>query len=117
MQIPSTAHFGAAKRILRYIAGTVEYGLWYAKSKDIKLIGYTDSDWASSHNDRKSISANVFSIGSGAVSWSSKKQSVVALSSTEAEYVAATTAACQVVWLRKLLNELLHEQGEATKLY
>ncbi|KAD1131216.1 hypothetical protein E3N88_43244 [Mikania micrantha] len=72
---------------------TISYGLWYGRTKEIRLKGYTDSDWAGSLEDRKSISANVFSLGTSAVSWSSKKQQVVALSSTEAEYIALNAAA------------------------
>ena len=66
------------------------------------LTGYTDNDWAGSVDDRKSTSGYVFHMGSGAISWASKKQPVVALSTAEAEYVAATAAACQAVWLRKI---------------
>ncbi|XP_076945715.1 secreted RxLR effector protein 161-like [Bidens hawaiensis] len=80
-QSPSKDYLGAARRILRYVSGTLSYGLWYEKGAKIELIGYTDSDWAS-------VSANVFMIGSGAISWSSKKQSTVALCSIEAKYIA-----------------------------
>lgn len=117
MQSPTEYHYGVAKRILRYIAGTYEYGLWYENGKEVKLEGYTDSDWAGSFDDRKSISANVFTVGSSVVTWSSKKQRVVALSSTEAEYVSANEAACQAMWLRKLLADLDHKQKEATDIY
>lgn len=116
MQKPTACHLGAARRILRYVAGTVSYGLWYEKGKTVKLKGYTDSDWATSLEDRKSVSANIFFCGSGAISWSSKKQQVVALSSTEAEYVAAGAAACQAVWLRQLLDELGVKQTEPTTI-
>nr|XP_043619636.1 pentatricopeptide repeat-containing protein At1g09900-like [Erigeron canadensis] len=85
MQKPSAQHFGAAKRILRYIAATTNHGLWYEKGAKVCLKGYTDSDWATSIDDRKSISAHVFSIGSGVVSWSSKKQSIVVLKSCYTE--------------------------------
>jgi hypothetical protein len=64
----------------------------------------------------KSISACVFNIGSGSVSWSSKKQGVVALSTTEAEYISASECACQAIWLRKMMGDLLHEQTEATPI-
>ncbi|XP_076906725.1 putative F-box/FBD/LRR-repeat protein At4g13965 [Bidens hawaiensis] len=99
-------HLCAAKRILKYVAGTKHYGIWYDKGANIKLIGFSDSDWASCVDDRKSISAYAFSLGSGVVSWCSKKQSTVALSSTEAEYISATATTCQAVWLRRVLEDL-----------
>ncbi|CAL5412844.1 unnamed protein product [Camellia sinensis] len=117
MQHPSKLHFGAAKRVLRYIAGTMDYGIWYAKVFNFKLCGFTDSDWASSLDDRRSISANVFTLGSGVITWSSKKQATVALSSSEAEYVAATSAACQAIWLRRMLAELQQRQEGATEIF
>ncbi|TYK28116.1 Zinc finger, CCHC-type [Cucumis melo var. makuwa] len=115
MQCPSRDHFGAEKRVMRYIAGTIEYGIWYSKVSDSKLCGFIDSDWASSLDDRRSVSANVFTLGSGVITWSSKKQATVALSSSEAEYAAATSAACQAIWLRRMLTELQHEQEGTTK--
>ncbi|CAL5340443.1 unnamed protein product [Camellia sinensis] len=117
MQHPSKLHFGAAKRVLRYIAGTMDYGIWYSKVFNFKLCGFTDSDWASSLDDRRSISANVFTLGSGVITWSSKKQATVALSSSEAEYVAATSAACQAIWLRRMLAELQQRQEGATEIF
>eukprot|EP00253_Pinus_taeda_P003253 PITA_03253 len=78
--------------------------------------GYTDSDWARSVDDRKSTSGYVFHMGSGAISWASKKQPVVSLSTTEAEYVAATAAACQAVWLKRVLREFCHEQENGTTI-
>ncbi|KAJ8644822.1 hypothetical protein MRB53_006570 [Persea americana] len=116
MENPSQTHFGAAKRILRYIAGTAEFGIWYSSKCSMtdngKLYGYSDSDFGSCLDDRRSISAHVFSLGSGVVAWSSKKQPITALSSTEAEYVAVAFAACQAVWIRGILSEL-QEQSKA----
>jgi hypothetical protein len=83
---------------------------------NFELIGYTDSDFAGSIDDRKSTSSYVFSLGSGEVALASKKQPIVTLSFVEAEYVATTTTACQVVWMRIILNELLHEQYGATHI-
>lgn len=113
---PSKHHYGAAKRILRYIAGTADYGIMYENSYELKLIGFTDSDWAGSLDDHRSNSGNVFLLGGCAISWSSKKQSITALSSTEAEYIAATSASCQVVWLRRMLKDLGINQEEATPI-
>lgn len=110
MENPSQTHFGAAKRILRYIAGTVNYGIWYSSKGSLyfygKLYGYSDSDFGSCLDDRRSISAHVFTLGSGVVAWSSKKQPITALSITKAEYVAMTFAACQAVWITGLLTNL-----------
>ena len=81
------------------------------------LTGYVDSDWAGSVDDRKSTSGYVFHMGSGAISWASKKQPVVSLSIVEAEYVAAIAEECQAVWLRRVLRDLCHEQEEGTTIY
>ena len=81
------------------------------------MFGYTDADWAGSTYDRRSTSGYIFSIGSAAVSWSSKKQPIVALSSIEAEYRGAKVAACEIGWLRKLLSNLGHDVQEPVTLY
>ena len=86
--------------------GTVYYGLKYDANLKINLEGYVDSDWAGSAIDRKSTSGCCFSMGSGVISWFSRKHSCVALSTAEAEYVAACSASCEAVWLRKLLSDL-----------
>eukprot|EP00253_Pinus_taeda_P022380 PITA_22380 len=109
MERPKETHWQAAKRILRHVNGTKGFGILYSSSESFMLIGYTDSDCAGSVDHRKSTSGYVFHMGSGAISWASKKQPVVALSTTEAEYVAATTTACQAVWLRRVLRDLCHE--------
>ncbi|TYK03583.1 putative mitochondrial protein [Cucumis melo var. makuwa] len=77
MQCPSRDHFGAAKPIMRYIAGTIKYGIWYSKVSHFKLCRFTDSDLASSLDDRRSVSANVFTLGSRVITWSSKKQATL----------------------------------------
>ncbi|XP_039119918.1 uncharacterized mitochondrial protein AtMg00810-like, partial [Dioscorea cayenensis subsp. rotundata] len=110
MQAPTTHHLGAVKRILHYVAGTVSYGLHFSHNNNFKLIGYTDSDWGGSPDDRKSTSGWVISLGSAAIAWSSKKQLITALSSTEAEYISVTSAACEAVRLRRLLEELNEKQ-------
>ena len=81
------------------------------------MVGFCDSDWARSVDDCKSTSGYVFNIGSSAVSWSSKKQSVVALSTAEAKYIALIATGCQARWLRWILEELNHEQEGAIKLF
>jgi len=117
MQQPSKVHYRAAKRVMRYIAGTLEYGIWCSKTSNFKLFGFTDSDWASSIDDRRSVSVNVFTLGSGAITWSSKKQATPALSTSEAKYVPATLAACQAIWLRRVLTDLQQEQKVATEIF
>ena len=117
MSDPSNHHFAAVKRILRYIQGTKGYGIRYTQEKKAHLVGYTDSDWAGAIDDRKSTSGHVFFLGSKVISWSSKKQSTVALSTTEAEYISATSTACEAVWIRRILADLRQEQNTPTKLY
>lgn len=80
MHNPSKLHLGAAKWILKYVTRTVEFGIWYSKESDGVLVGFSDSDWAGSIDDRKSTSSFVFNLSSGVVSWCSKKPELVALS-------------------------------------
>lgn len=118
MHKPTKQHFGAAKRILRYLRGTSNYGLWYSHVSNLKLFGFSDSDWAGSLDDRRSTSGFLFSLGSGAITWTSKKQATVALSSSEAEYVAAAAAAtCQAIWIRRILEDLHQPQLGATEIF
>lgn len=116
MERPTEVHMQAAKRILRYLKGTVELGIYYKRGAEEKLIAFTDSDYAGDVDDRKSTSGYVFMLGTGAISWSSKKQPVVSLSTTEAEFIAAASCACQAVWLRRILENLGHNQGRCTTI-
>jgi hypothetical protein len=81
------------------------------------LIGYTDSDFLGSVDDKKSTSGYVFNFGSGDVAWDSKKHPIMSLSSVEAEYVATTVAACHTIWMKRIVTELLHEQQEPTHIF
>jgi Reverse transcriptase (RNA-dependent DNA polymerase) len=117
MQAPSAQHMGAAKRVLRYVAGTQNLGLWYKRTDEIKLVGYSDSDWAGSFDDKKSTSGYLFTIGNTPVSWNTKKQPTVALSTAEAEYTAVSSATCQAVWIRNVLAEMGFKQMKATVIY
>ena len=98
---PRRVHWIVAKHVLRYIAGTMDYGLHYVRGDGVRLVGY--SDWAGCASDRKSTSGCCFGLGSVIVSWFSRKQKSVALSSAEAEYMAASQASYEAIWLRKLL--------------
>ncbi|KAJ4716957.1 Retrovirus-related Pol polyprotein from transposon TNT 1-94 [Melia azedarach] len=117
METPTTTHFKAAKRILRYLKGTTNFGLFYSCSDNFELVGYSDSDWAGDTDDRKSTTGFVFFMGGTAFTWMSKKQPIVTLSTCEAEYVAATSCVCHAIWLRNLLKELRWSQEKPTKIY
>jgi hypothetical protein len=107
MQRPTTEHMATLKQVLRYIAGTINYGCFYRRRKDgARLIGYGDSDYIGDIDNSHNTSDMLFFLGSSLVSWHSLKQRVVAMSSCEAEYVAATSAATQGVWLAWLLADL-----------
>lgn len=117
MHCPNQTHLRAAKRVLRYIRGTSDFGILYYPIADAKLIGYTDSDWGGSVDDMRSTSGYAFSFGSGIFSWVSKKQDTTALSSAEAEYVSASLGTCQALWLRKILEDLDEKQDGGTVMY
>lgn len=107
MEKPTVKHLQAVKSILRYVKGTLDFGLKYSRGKkDINLIGYTDSDLGSDVNDRRSTGGMAFYVNENLITWASQKQRCVALSSCEAEFMAATKAACQGIWLRRLIGEI-----------
>ncbi|PKU69888.1 Retrovirus-related Pol polyprotein from transposon TNT 1-94 [Dendrobium catenatum] len=116
MQNPTIAHFDALKRLLRYLQGTIYTGLPLFRDKPL-LRSFADSDWAGDDTDRKSTSGFCNYLGSSLISWTVKKQTAVARSSTEAEYRALAAAATEVVWIRGLLRELNHDQITPTPLY
>lgn len=117
MEEPRESHWQAAKRILRYVKGTMNDGIFYFANNVAKLVGYTDSDWAGDIETRKSTSGYAFHLGLVVFSWSSKKQQLVALSTVEAEYIAATSCATQAIWLRKILEILQHKQDAPTSIF
>jgi hypothetical protein len=117
MANPTQADLVAAKRILRYLQGTKEVAITYSRTGEPQLIGYTDSDWAGDRETRKSTTGYMFTMAGAAISWSSKRQQTIALSSTEAEYMAASSAAQEVMYLRALLLSLRHKQDGPTILY
>ncbi|GKC69685.1 putative ribonuclease H-like domain-containing protein [Tanacetum coccineum] len=101
---PKTSHLLAVKRIFRYLKGKPSLGLWYPKDSPLELVAYTDSDYAGATQDRKSTTGGCQFLGSRLISWQCKKQTVVATSTTEAEYVAAANCCGQVLWIQ---NQLL----------
>ena len=102
---PKESHLTAVKRILRYLKGTDNLCLFYPRSDDFMLRGFTDADYAGDLVNRKSTSGMVQFIGSCLVSWGSKKQNTVALSTAEAEYVAAAACCSQVLWIKQQLRD------------
>lgn len=110
MENPSEIHITSVKRILKYLKGTADYGITFKKQNNLKFIGFSDADYAGDVDTRRSTSGYVFQLGESVISWCSERQKTVALSTTESEYVAATHAIKELVWLRQLLNELLPMQ-------
>lgn len=113
---PNPSHWTAVKRVFRYLNGTRDLGIIYRSGGDPKPYAYTDADWGSNPNDRKSISGNIFLMANGPISWSSKKQPTVALSSMEAKYMAESQAARHAIWLRTLFTELQLPYSEPTTI-
>ena len=111
---PSEAHLTVVKKILRYLKETINLGLKYEKLESSTLVVYSDVDWAGDLDDRHSTSGNLFLFARGPVSWLSKKQSTVALSTAEAEYMLLCGATQEAVWLRQLLSDVKFCQEEPT---
>lgn len=118
MQCPQEPHAQAVKHVFRYLKGTSDLALCYRKGENNDLYGYTDADWAADAYDRKSTTGFVFFLGQSPITWNSRKQPTVALSSTESEYMAVTEGTKEVVWLRRLLGEI-HIQNllDSTPIY
>jgi len=117
MKNPTTTRLKAAKRIFRYLNGTLDYGLLYSNTNNYELVGYSDSDWAGDNDDQKITSGFVFFMGDTAFTWMSKKQPIVTLYTCEAEYIAATSSVCHAIWLRSLLREIGWTQENPTRIY
>ncbi|KAK9074370.1 hypothetical protein SSX86_006968 [Deinandra increscens subsp. villosa] len=106
LQAPTIAHFQSVKRILRYIKGTLDFGLTFSRSKSSNILGYSDADWARCIETRRSTYGYSIYLGGNLVSWSAKKQPTVARSSCESEYRAMASTAAEIVWVTHLLREL-----------
>lgn len=102
---PKESHLHAVKGILKYIKGTVDLGIWYTKDTTPSLVGYSDADWADCSEDRKSTSGGCFFLGNNLVSWFSKKQNNISLSTAEAEYIAAGSCCTQLIWMQQMLSD------------
>ena len=120
MSNPGPRHMEAAKHIVRYLKGTSKVGLTYSKQTQPELVnrlyGYVDADHASDSDDRRSVGGYVLMLGGAAVSWSSRKIKVVALSSFESEWYSASICGCEVTVVRRILEEIGYAQGASTKI-
>ncbi|KAI3520492.1 hypothetical protein L1887_09941 [Cichorium endivia] len=116
MQSPKESHYAAVKQILRYLKGTTGYGLKYRKGGNGKICGYSDSSHGLDIEDRRGTTGMVFYYSENLVTWASQKQQTVALSSCEAEFMAATAATCQALWLRNMVSFLTGEQAQRVQL-
>ncbi|GJX94105.1 ribonuclease H-like domain, reverse transcriptase, RNA-dependent DNA polymerase [Tanacetum coccineum] len=106
MQDPKEHHLKAVKQVIRYIKGTKKHGIIYKKEGGCKITGYSDSSYGINTDQGKGTTGIVFYFGESPITWCTQKQPTVALSSCESEFMAATGAACQALWLKRLLNEL-----------
>ncbi|KAJ0455580.1 putative RNA-directed DNA polymerase [Helianthus annuus] len=116
MHQPQVAHMEAIWRIIRYLKGTPGHGVLFQPNEYLKIQAYTDADWAGDKGDRRSTSGYFTLVGGNLVTWRSKKQKVVALSSAEAEFRGIARGLAEVLWIRKLLNEIGFHQNEASRI-
>ena len=117
MENLSKEHFTSAKRVLRYLKGTISFGLSYKKGRELSLVGYCDNDYGGDSVDKKSTLSAFFFLGDNIVTWMSQKQRIVALYSCEAKYISLTLAACQGVWLADLIMELTGESVKPVRIF
>lgn len=114
---PGIGHWGAIKRIFRYLKGTIDIKITYGRGDVQHITGYSDADWAGDLDERKSTSGYIFTLYGGAISWNCKRQPTVALSSTEAEYMSAVSAIQEAIWLRSLYKEMFKDDLYGIPLY
>lgn len=114
MSKPGKIHWTAVKWLLRYLKGSTDLNLVFTREKDFRVQGFSDSDYAADLDRRRSTTGYVFTVGGNTVSWKSNLQSIVALSTTEAEYVALTEAVKEALWIQGLLTEMGFKQEKVT---
>lgn len=113
---PGKPHWGAVKRVLRYLKGTINFGITYGGNND-GIVGYSDADWASDLDQRKSTTGYLFTMCGGGISWNSKKQATVTLSSTESEYMAVVATIQEGIWLNDLYSEMFSSEELKMKIF
>ncbi|CCO30980.1 Retrovirus-related Pol polyprotein from transposon TNT 1-94 Includes: RecName: Full=Protease [Rhizoctonia solani AG-1 IB] len=114
---PGEEHWKALQRVLRYLRGSTNLGIIFDRSRPSELVGFVDADYAGDPNTSRSTSGWIFKMTGGSIAWSSRKQPTISLSSTEAEYVAAASAARELIWVRGFLSELGFTQNGPTVVY
>jgi hypothetical protein len=102
---PKESHLHAVKRIIKYVLGTIDFGIFYTKDTNISIVGFCDADWGGNKDERKSTSGGCFYVGNNLVSWHSKKQTCISLSTAEAEYIAAGSCCTQLLWMKNMLKD------------
>ena len=114
---PTKQHWTAVKRIMRYLKGTSNSGLVYSEDEQRECVGFSDADWDGDLDDRKSTSGYQFKLSGAAISWRSKKQTCVTLSTAEAEYMALASAAQEAMWLQQITTDLQMRPTGVTVIY
>ncbi|KAK1551769.1 hypothetical protein Q3G72_004368 [Acer saccharum] len=111
---PKESYLSSVKRVIRFVNGTSNYGIWYSFDTNPSLVGYSDADWAGNCDDRKSTSGGCFFLGNNLVSWFCKKQNSISLSTAEAEYIATGSGCTQLIWMKQMLVDYGFNQGTLT---
>ncbi|KAL4105052.1 hypothetical protein QTP88_020327 [Uroleucon formosanum] len=114
---PKEQHWTAVKRILKYLKGTINFGLIFSSRQKIMLKGYSDADYTGDLDTRRSTSGSVFTLGSGSIAWSSRRQQCVSLSTTKSEYIALSQAVQELTWLKLFLGELMDQPKMVPTMY
>lgn len=117
MEAPHKLHWNAVKRVIKYLKGTMHLGLKFKPNKNACINAFSDSDFAGDTLTRKSTTGFLVYLGNSVISWNSQKQSVVALSTTEAEYITASETVREIVWVRRLISEISFSKELNATLY